>query len=116
MKPPLILFFPGRGAEFFEGAVPLLGIEHFVFGAFGTFAFLPPDLGDPLGLFALTAQDPRLEFIDEHPARPVPVHGLRPFLLAFDDKTRGFVLEDYACRNLIDVLASRPAGTHERLF
>lgn len=103
-------------AKLFKRTVPLFPIEHFVPGALGTFAFLPPDLGDPPGLVTLPAEDLRFQFINQHPARPVPVHGLRTFLLAFDTQTRGPVLQQNARGDFVDVLASRPPGAHERFL
>ena len=89
--------------------MPLLGIEHFIFGTLGTFTFLPPDLGDSLSLRAFPPQDLRLQLFRQHPACPVPVHGLGAFLLAFDEKTRGLVLQDNACGDFVDILASGPS-------
>ena len=93
--------------------MPLFGVEHFVFGAPRTFAFLPPDLRDPQGILTLSSKDLRFQFIGKHPSRPVPVHGLRTLLLAFDEETRGLVFQDNTRGDLVDVLTSRSSGTHE---
>jgi len=80
------LIVRGTGAELFKRPVFLLDGEHFVFGSTGTFPFLPPDLGDPLGFFTRPAQELRFQLFDKHATRPIPVQGLRPFPLAFDQK------------------------------
>jgi len=94
----------------------LLEGKHFVFRSFGTFALLPPDLGDPLVLLTLLTQDLPFQFFSQHPTRPVPVHGLRSFLLTFEDKACGSVLQDHARGYFVDVLPPRPSGAHERFL
>jgi hypothetical protein len=96
--------------------MPLFGIEHFISGTLGPFAFLPPDLGNPLGILTLPAEDLRFQFIGKHPARPVPVHGLCAFLLALDTEACGPVLQKNARGHFVNVLTPWPSGAHERFL
>ena len=79
-------------AELFLFTVRVFGLKDFFLGPFRALALLAFDFRDAPRLFTLPSVDLGFQSAGKDPARPIPVHGLRTVLLAFDHKAGGHVL------------------------
>src|SRR5437867_494775 len=103
---------PPRGLLLTERA---LGGEHLLLGAPRPPPLLPPD-ARPLACGRLRHPAlPRLELLEEEPAREEAVEGLGALALAADDEAGRPVAEHDAGRHLVDVLPATPARADELL-
>src|SRR5207249_8595541 len=104
---------PPRGLLLTERA---LGGEHLLLGAPRPAPFLAPD-ARPLARGRLRHPAlPRLELLEEEPAREEAVEGLGALALAADDEAGRPVAKHDAGRHLVDVLPAAPARADELLL
>ncbi len=93
----------------------VLVIEHLIFSAAGTSAFLAANFFAKLDGFGLSAENVAFDFLDQPAPRQVAVDGLRPVVLAFHKNTRRPMEELNATGRFVHMLPARTTRTYERL-